>query len=214
MESERFLEVFLRELVSTRYENPALAVMGLMGHGIIYQRDALTVAAALLKTDDPALREIAQRVIITNVFVTQGDLDDDDVEYFLRRNPPNDNQELVELMIRTSPERGMRVMASTVLADNDAREMLWAEHMIEDVIWRDSNRYQDKRPQEKAEALNYLRAFSKRPEWWVRLYVAVMSTGYPFLLDPEVLATLERDPDPRVRRVIEGYREYERNREN
>lgn len=85
-------------------------------------------------------------------------------------------------------------------ASNNAgiRPLLYAEHVISDVIWHQHFRF-DIAPEQLAKAKNELNTLSQHKDWWVRLYVAEIMQQHPELRVKEVTERLKKDENELIR---------------
>ncbi|MFH1923954.1 MAG: hypothetical protein ABIP48_29215 [Planctomycetota bacterium] len=114
-------------------------------------------------------------------------------------DPPTN---LVRYMYERSPGSAVLSMMYVYLQDRDARKpILWAEHVVSDVLWKHRHRFLDKNevPEEAAAELEKL---SKHEAWWARLYVAEIFRRHPQFRRPEVVERLAADEHPLVRRAM------------
>jgi hypothetical protein len=80
------------------------------------------------------------------------------------------------------------------------KTLLWAEHVVSDVLWKQRNGFLS--PDESEPAANAeLVRLTRHEAWWVRLYVAETMRQHPAFRDPAVLAVLKRDMHPLVRQA-------------
>ncbi len=98
-------------------------------------------------------------------------------------------------MLRVYAEDGQTVRPETV------KLLKWAEHVVSDVLWKQQHGFLKPNEVEPA-AVEELEKLSKRPEWWVRLYVAEILSNDPEFQTPQMVKRLQDDNHPLVRKAI------------
>jgi hypothetical protein len=80
----------------------------------------------------------------------------------------------------------------------ELKRMLWAEHVVSDVLWKQQYGFL---PPDQVEggAAAELAGLSSHRSWWVRLYVSEIMRQHPAFRQPKVVERLRRDAHPRVR---------------
>ncbi len=81
------------------------------------------------------------------------------------------------------------------------RELLWAEHVVADVVWKHQNGFLEKTKVEP-EAATQLEKLSQDQTWWVRLYVAEILRQHPAFRTPALVDRLKDDPHELVRNAM------------
>jgi hypothetical protein len=79
--------------------------------------------------------------------------------------------------------------------------VLWAEHVVSDVLWKQQYGFLSPDEIEPAAAEELVR-LSTHPAWWARLYVAETMRQHPAFRQSALIAHLARDPHPLVRAAI------------
>ncbi len=87
------------------------------------------------------------------------------------------------------------------LPDARKRSLLWAEHVVADVLWKHQNGFLEKTKVEP-EAAAQLEKLSQDQTWWVRLYVAEILRQHPAFRTAAVVDRLKDDPHELVREAI------------
>jgi len=116
---------------------------------------------------------------------------------------------LVRYMYERNPGQALLTLARTSLLPwnregwkEKRRSLLWAEHVVSDVLWKHEHEFLDKRkvePQASAE----LERLAKDDAWWVRLYVAEIMRQHPAFRTPELVSRLKDDPHTLVREAMD-----------
>ena len=86
------------------------------------------------------------------------------------------------------------------------RSIIWAEHAVSDVLWKQKSGFLEKTRVEPG-AVVELHKLSKYDEWWVRLYVAEILRQHPAFRTPELVARLAADKHPLVREAMDFTKE-------
>ena len=107
---------------------------------------------------------------------------------------------LVRRMYALDPGEALRTMvrAMQLRKPEEIRPILWAEHVVADLMWR--RRYGIVGPKDTDAAVRAeIDKASRHDLWWVRLYAARIVHDSPELAGPEVVARLAADRHPLVR---------------
>ncbi len=108
---------------------------------------------------------------------------------------------LVRHLYATDPGVALLLLTRLLVEDvPEHRDLLWAEHVVADSIWRERFGFLAK-GEVVPEALEQVRFLSAHPRWWVRLYAAAVMSRHPALRRDDALATLRRDEHPLVREL-------------
>lgn len=83
----------------------------------------------------------------------------------------------------------------------ELKAILWAEHVVSDVLWKQQYGFL-KPDQVEPAAIGELAKLSGHREWWVRLYVAEIVRQHPAFRQPELMDRLKHDEHALVRDVI------------
>lgn len=124
---------------------------------------------------------------------------------------------LIEYMFRTDPGKALLAIANLELWPADTREdrparrknkeelrqLLWAEHVVQDVVWKQKHGFLDPGSIEP-EVFTQLDKLSKHQAWWVRLYVAETLRQHPLLRKPKIVRRLQNDKDALVQKAIQA----------
>jgi len=115
---------------------------------------------------------------------------------------------LVRYMYQRNPGEALLTLAGTSLLPRNRegwkekwKSLLWAEHVVSDVLWKHEHGFLDKRKVEP-DAKAQLERLSKDDAWWVRLYVAEILRQHPAFRTPEMVERLKKDPHELVREAI------------
>jgi hypothetical protein len=87
---------------------------------------------------------------------------------------------------------------------DELKAILWAEHVVSDVLWMQQYGFLSPDEVEPA-ATRELVKLSGHKEWWVRLYVAGIIRQHPSFRQPELIDRLQRDEHPWIREVITAF---------
>lgn len=107
--------------------------------------------------------------------------------------------ELVEYMFRTSP--GAALLTFVNVLGIDRRNLLWAEHLISDTVWKQQHGFL-KASEVESGALDELEKLSRHREWWVRLYAAEILRAHRAFRRQDIIDRLKQDKNPLVRRSL------------
>ncbi len=124
---------------------------------------------------------------------------------------------LIKHMFRTAPGEAMQAMLSgtfglsfpvepklrgaRVKKTREIRELLLAEHLLSDLIWRKEFNF-DIGPQQLNEGKQVLAGLSMQKHWWARLYAAEILHRHPEFRTPELMQRLQNDEHNLVRQAI------------
>ena len=122
---------------------------------------------------------------------------------------------LIKHMFKSASGEALRVMIAvqyqapypplrlphSASANRQIRPLLYAEHIISDVIWHEIFRFAVAEEQ-IAKAKSELKGLSNHDEWWVRLYVAEIMQQHPALRVPDVVQQLKNDKHELVKQAI------------
>lgn len=85
-----------------------------------------------------------------------------------------------------------------VRVPDEIKRILWAEHVVSNVLWK--QQYGFLKPSEvEPAAASELTSLATHPAWWARLYVAEVMRQHPAFRQADVLDALARDADANVR---------------
>ncbi len=112
---------------------------------------------------------------------------------------------LVRYMYESDPGEALLAMmrANQLRKPEEIRPILWAEHVVSDVLWKQRFGFLAPDAVEPA-AIDELSRLSDHQAWWVRLYVAEILRQHPAFRTPQMIARLSGDPDPFVREASAG----------
>lgn len=117
----------------------------------------------------------------------------------LEREPPLG---LVRHLFETDPGAALLALARAQVVDAaELRPLLWAEHEVEDLLWRVRFGFIQRTELVRAapEALEQLELLARHPRWWARLYAAAIANAEPALGAAARVEELRRDDHPLVR---------------
>ena len=121
--------------------------------------------------------------------------------------------ELIRVMYQSKPGESLCLVGSTALPQRlghkptqQRRALVWAEHVVSEVLWKHKHGFLDKRKSEP-EASAQLERLSKDDAWWVRLYVAEIMRQHPAFRTPELVSRLKDDPHNLVREAMDFTRQ-------
>ncbi len=152
-------------------------------------------AEQLVRDLEPGLRQCRGTFEILGDFIRSGDQQ--------TAEPP---LPLVQFIFRTHPANALRAMTSEFLRDSPAqtRELIWAEHVVADAIWKKENQFTDALAEVGRDVAEQLDALAKHRQWWVRLYAAEVLRRHPELGEPETIKQLRQDAHELVREAVSG----------
>ena len=113
---------------------------------------------------------------------------------------------LIHYMYDSEPGTAVVMLMRAHVGDNpkEKRPILWAEHLVADVLWKWKHGFL-KRGVVEPEAVEALWDLSDHPRWWARLYVAEIMRQHPPFRTDELIAVLLTDPDESVRSVVTSF---------
>ncbi len=117
---------------------------------------------------------------------------------------------LIRYLYESDPGQAMLMLmrAHQLREPERIKPILWAEHVVADVLWK--QQYGFLKPSETSPAAQTeLAALANRPEWWARLYVAEIMRQHAAFHRPELMDRLAHDSHALVREpavTIEGER--------
>jgi len=115
---------------------------------------------------------------------------------------------LVEYMYERSPTTAALSMMNIYSTDREDRKaLLWAEHVVSDILWKQNHAFLDPR-QVEPDAVQQLDKLSRRPEWWIRLFVAAMLAQNPEFQVADMVGRLRNDEHPLVRKFAANAKEW------
>ena len=124
----------------------------------------------------------------------------DEYEFYLRgeREPPAG---FVEVIYRSDPSAAIKALTHVYAKDlGERRALLWANHVIDDVIWK--RRHGFLRNGEDALAIEQLDALAGSKQWWVRAYAADTLWRHEPLRREDLVKRLRADEHPIVRKLL------------
>ncbi|MEZ6083696.1 MAG: hypothetical protein R3E58_07075 [Phycisphaerae bacterium] len=106
---------------------------------------------------------------------------------------------LVEHMYDVDPSTALLTMmrASQMREPTKLREILWAEHVVSDSIWKSTHGFIE-RNAVTSQATEQLDQLAHHPSWWARLYVPAVMKRYPALKSATLLEDLQSDQNESV----------------
>ncbi|HWL92634.1 MAG TPA: hypothetical protein VNT79_03795 [Phycisphaerae bacterium] len=112
---------------------------------------------------------------------------------------------LIAFMFESEPGAALLtlVRAYQLRDPDEIKPILWAEHVVADLLWRRRFGFVERRAVDPA-VIRELEKLSRHPFWWVRLYVARVVDACPELAGPGLVNRLSADPNVLVRRVPHG----------
>lgn len=112
--------------------------------------------------------------------------------------PPQES--LILFMYASDPGAALRtlVRACQLRDPAEIKPILWAEHVVADLLWKRQHGFIPPTGVEPA-AKQQLESLSRHGRWWVRLYLAEVLRNHAELGSPELLRRLSADPNPLVR---------------
>jgi hypothetical protein len=123
--------------------------------------------------------------------------------YVLSPEPQGSELSLVSYMYEVSPSSAfLALVENSQPVGDEQRDLLWAEHVISDAVWKQKHGFDEALGQAKPMAFDQLQALSHNDQWWVRLYVAEVLRRYPDLGTPEMIDRLKTDEHDLVRQVF------------
>jgi hypothetical protein len=109
-------------------------------------------------------------------------------------------QGLIAHMYATSPGTALLTMmrAQGIREPARLKEILWAEHVVSDSLWKQDYGFLQPTDVEPA-AMEQLRKLAADSEWWVRLYPVEIMRQRPAFQDRSLVEALQSDEHPLVR---------------
>ncbi|MCB9851141.1 MAG: hypothetical protein H6817_10615 [Phycisphaerales bacterium] len=106
---------------------------------------------------------------------------------------------LVEHMYTVDPSQALRTMlrASSVHKPASLREILMADHVISEVLWKQRNGFLDENTIEP-QAAEELAKLANHDQWWARLYAAAIVQQHPAFRTKALVQRLSGDEHPLV----------------
>jgi len=126
-------------------------------------------------------------------------ISDEDIREYLRQHCPQPPKRFSMLLCASSPRRALLALDAAYSNPDRHREIIWADHVVADAIWKDENKFLTTNETNAASA--QLQKLRTSDEWWVRLYVVEIMNKHEFLRDERVLESLRRDKHESVRRA-------------
>jgi len=107
------------------------------------------------------------------------------------QEPPND---LISYIYGSDPGEALLTLmrAYQLRQPADLQPLLWAEHVVADVLWKQRHGFLNPAEIEPA-AARELASLARHPAWWARLYVAEVMRQHPAFRQPGLLEQLQRD---------------------
>lgn len=111
---------------------------------------------------------------------------------------------LIRHMYQTDPGEALLSLMRVQQIRDPARlkEILWTEHVVSDVLWKQRNGFLKPDEIEPAAATELAKA-SADDAWWVRLYAAEIMRQHQSLRSPGVIEQLQQDGNDLVRKAAE-----------
>ena len=95
----------------------------------------------------------------------------------------------------------MLMRAHQLREPEDLKVILWAEHVVSDVLWKQRYGFLE-RDEIEPSAAQELARLSSHEEWWVRLYVAEIMRQHPGFRQRALIDELSRDGHELIRGVV------------
>lgn len=115
-------------------------------------------------------------------------------------------ESLAMFMYRRDPSRALgvaRPVYGKELSREQGRAILWAEHVVNEVIWRRANDFEVDAAAQQA-ATEQLTKLLDLNEWWIDLYVAAVLDRHARLATPALLQRLKASKHPIIRRFLQA----------
>jgi hypothetical protein len=115
-------------------------------------------------------------------------------------DPPGN---LIQYMYQADPGEALLTLmrAHQLRKPEELKTILWAEHVVSDVIWKQRHGFLGLDEIEPA-AGRELASLSGHREWWVRLYAAEIMRQHPAFRQPSLIDKLSRDSHVLVREAV------------
>ena len=84
----------------------------------------------------------------------------------------------------------------------DMKQLLWAEHVVSDAVWRIENEHWDRIDEIRPQAIAELEELSKHDAWWVRLYAAHVVKRHSQLAADGLKERLRKDKHVLIREAL------------
>ncbi len=109
---------------------------------------------------------------------------------------------LVAHLFRRSPGAAIELMATTVYQGDAQKPLLWARHVIDDLLWKRRFGFAPPNQPDPA-ATEQLQKMIARDESWARAYAAAVIREHRELGTPDLVEKLKGDKSEVVRRLIQ-----------
>ena len=119
----------------------------------------------------------------------------------LTANRKDPSQDLVRYMYERSPGQAVLTLEAVYRQPNGPDKLvLWAEHVVSDVIWKQQHSFLEE-DQVEPQAVEQLEKLSSHEAWWARLYVAEILRQHPEFRTATIVKRLNEDDHPLVRQA-------------
>ena len=201
----------VRELVY--YSSRADDTLEAMAAGAIFRRldipDQVVMAALvpLLGTTDPDLGKSVRNILGGLEGRRAGRSPDFSAYREIIADAAREANEPPDALIRYMYESDAGEALLTLMRAYQLRQpaalktLLWAEHVVSDVLWKQRNGFLNPDEIEPA-ATEELARLAGHEAWWVRLYVAEIVRQHPEFRQPALIERLKRDAHPLVREAV------------
>jgi hypothetical protein len=161
----------------------------------VTEHDRVRALAPLLSSEDERVRSLAKSHLPSaNLRVYHSYVE-------ARKDAPPAT--LVAFLFGESPAQAMRLMMGMYLRDRARwRELVWAEHVVGDAIWK--KEYGFLTEADTAAARGALGALGAADEWWARAYAAAVIAEHRWLGESQLLSRLQADESEFVRGAAAG----------
>lgn len=192
-----------------RDERASMGALGLVYYFRFPETSIVRAVLPYIDTDNKLLRSEVRRLLRNVEGGRSVMVAEPDYSYYGgligadKEHPP---AQLVAYMYQRSPGTALLCLSSIYVPTTDPperyREVLWAEHVVSDVLWKHKYGFLDK-SEVPAEAAAELEKLSKHEAWWARLYVAEILRQHPQFRTPALIDRLKADAHELVRRAIQ-----------
>lgn len=184
-----------------------------MAPAVIAQRLGITRQQILrgvephLGVSDPALRPQLENLLGEVDRGPGGGVDFSEYRIFLGEKDHAPSSALVRYLFKRSPNDAVTVLAGVEKSGGAAGGAVPAEVSIVEARRSELAATGRLSEEARADATVALEALAQSPDWWLRCYAAAIARAEPRLAGASAASTRERlarDPDARVRAVVEG----------
>ena len=184
-----------------QFEGPEIDVpQRVLDHFQVRPEEYVEALVPLLEGSDSDLTELARDQLLGADWHNPRNSFDTLAGYLAGHDKVPDS--FIASMFRLSPGEALSRVGVKYLTDRERwRQLIWADHIVADAVWKREHDFLQAADVEAASA--QLEMLSKFDEWWVRRYVVEMLVRQPLFRRDEIVQRLRNDPHPLVRAAIQ-----------